>query len=161
VFFESFVVNLFPSLADPRPLIATSPHILYHSLASNRGTTMSDENYSTSVPDKEARMWATVCHLSAFGAFLLPFFGNIIIPLVVWLLKRESHPFVDDQGREVLNFQITITLLLFAGVLLCFVLIGFLLLPALGIYAVIMTIIGAIRANEGVAYRYPFTLRLL
>ncbi len=121
---------------------------------------MSDETY-TNLPDKEARMWATVCHLAAFGAFLLPFFGNIIIPLIVWLLKRESHPFVDDQGREALNFQITITLLVFVGVLLCFVLIGFLLLPALGIYAVIMTIIAAIRANEGVAYRYPFTLRLL
>lgn len=122
---------------------------------------MSDDQYLLSPPDKDARTWATVCHLAAFGAFILPFFGNIIIPAVVWLLKRESHPFVDDQGKEVLNFQITLTLMVFVSALLCFVIIGFLLLPAVGIYGVIMTIVGAVRANDGVTYRYPFTLRVL
>lgn len=122
---------------------------------------MSLDNLSPLTPDKDARTWAMICHLSAFGAFVLPFFGNIIIPAVIWLLKRESHPFIDDQGKEVLNFQITLTILVFVAALLCLVFIGFLLLPALGIYGVIMTIIGAVRANDGVTYRYPFTLRLL
>ncbi|MFM1921438.1 MAG: hypothetical protein RLZZ303_3072 [Candidatus Hydrogenedentota bacterium] len=122
---------------------------------------MSLDSLSPFAPDKDARTWDMICHLSAFGAFVLPFFGNIIIPAVIWLLKRESHPFIDDQGKEVLNFQITLTMLVFVAFLLCFVFIGFLLLPALGIYGVIMTIIGAVRANDGVTYRYPFTLRLL
>jgi len=120
---------------------------------------MSDDIY-TGTPDKEARTWALVCHLSAFGGFIIPF-GSIIIPLVIWLLKRESHPFIDDQGREALNFQITVLLMVIVAGLLCLIVIGIFLLPAIGIYAAIMTIIAAVRANDGVRYRYPYTLRLL
>ncbi len=122
---------------------------------------MSEYDITKLPPDKEARTWAMVCHLSAFGAFVLPFFGNIIIPAVIWLLKKDTHPFVDDQGKEALNFQITLTMMILASAMLCIVLIGFLLLPIVGIYGVIMTIVGAVRANDGVTYRYPFTLRVL
>ena len=113
-----------------------------------------------STPDKDARTWAMVCHIAAFAGFLIPF-GSIIGPLVVWLLKKESHPFVDEQGREAVNFQITILLLFVLAGFLCLLFIGFLLLPVIGIYALIMTIIGAVRSNDGISYRYPFTLRLL
>lgn len=71
------------------------------------------------LPDRDARTWATLAHVGGFG-FLLFGFGHIIIPLVIWLLKGQSHPFVDDQARESLNFQISISLyVLIAGILFC------------------------------------------
>jgi uncharacterized Tic20 family protein len=102
-----------------------------------------------------------LCHLLAFSGLVVPFLGNILGPLVMWLLKKEEHPFVDDQGKESLNFQITATIALCVSFALCFVLIGLLLFPLVGIVTVVLTIIGAIKANEGVAYRYPFTLRFI
>lgn len=80
---------------------------------------------------------------------------------MVWQLKKAEMPFVDDQGREALNFQITVSLALLACVLLMVVGIGFLLLPVVGIAALVLTIIAAVKANDGERYRYPFTLRLI
>jgi uncharacterized protein len=88
-------------------------------------------------------------------------FGNIIGPLVVWLMKKNEIPFVDDQGKESLNFQITIAIALVVSFLLVFVLVGFLLLPAVGIFGLVFTIIAGIKANEGQTYRYPFAIRLI
>ena len=111
-------------------------------------------------PSKDERTMAMICHLLVFSGYLIPF-GNLIGPLVLWLIKKDTMPFVDDQGKEVLNFQIT---LIIVGVV-CF-LTAFLILPALVglvifVAALVFTIIGAIKANEGVAYRFPFTLRLI
>jgi uncharacterized Tic20 family protein len=79
----------------------------------------------------------------------------------MWLLKKDVHPFVDDQGKEALNFQITMTIAVVISAFLMIVLIGIVLLPAVIITDVVLTIIGTIKANEGVAYRYPFALRLI
>ena len=106
-------------------------------------------------------MWGMFAHLSAFAGLVVPFVGHVLGPLVIWLIKRETMPFVNDQGKEALNFQITMTIgFVVAGVLI-FAFIGVLLLPLIGIADIIMTIIAAVKANEGVAYRYPFTLRLV
>ena len=88
-------------------------------------------------------------------------FANIIGPLVVWLIKKDEYPFVNDQGKESLNFQITMTVCGVVAFLLCFVLIGFLLLPAVILADVIMVIVAAVAANRGESYRYPFTIRLI
>jgi uncharacterized Tic20 family protein len=88
-------------------------------------------------------------------------FGNVIGPLVIWLLKKEIDPFVDDQGKEALNFQISITIIGIVCALLIFVGIGLILLVLLGLFWLIFTIIATIKANSGVAYRYPFTIRLI
>lgn len=113
-------------------------------------------------------MWAMLIHLSgAVGTFLamwgLP--GNLLIPLIAWLIKREDSPFIDDQGKEAVNFQITMTiagfvcwLLIFTFVFAC---IGFPLLIALGIYEMVVAIIAGVKANEGVPFRYPLTIRLI
>ena len=114
--------------------------------------------------DKEARderMWATLCHLSTFALFALPAFGNIIGPLIIWLIKRDELPLVDDQGKEVLNFQISMTIYYAAAAILCCVFVGMVLLPALVIFAMVVTIIGAVKASTGVAYRYPLCIRFL
>jgi uncharacterized Tic20 family protein len=110
---------------------------------------------------KEAKTMGMLCHLAAFATFLLPAIGNIIGPLVVWLIKKDEMPFVDDQGKEALNFQITILILGIISGILMIVLIGILLLPLVGLYWLIFTIIGGIKANEGIAYRYPFAIRML
>lgn len=96
----------------------------------------------------------------ALSALIVPF-GNVIGPLVIWLLKKEIDPFVDDQGKEALNFQISITIIGIVCALLIFVGIGLILLVLLGLFWLIFTIIATIKANSGVAYRYPFTIRLI
>ncbi len=109
---------------------------------------------------KEAKQWAMVTHLAAFAAFLIPF-GNIIGPLVVWQLKKDLGPFVEENGKEAVNFQITIAIVALVCTMLMFALVGFLLLPVLGLYWLILTIIAGVKANDGVAYRYPFTIRFI
>ena len=113
---------------------------------------------SNGMPDKDARTWGMMCHLVALSGYIVPF-GNILGPLVVWSIKKDDHPFVNDQGKEALNFQLTMTLCFIASLLLVFVFIGLLLLVILCIFVLIMIIVAAIKANEGVYYRYPLTIR--
>lgn len=108
--------------------------------------------------DKQARLWATVCHLAALVGYIIPM-GHVLGPLVVWLLKRNDSPFVDDQGKEALNFQLSLTIYGMIAALLVFVLIGLPLLLALMVIQVVFVIVAAVKANEGQAYRYPMTIR--
>ncbi|MEM1108018.1 MAG: DUF4870 domain-containing protein [Planctomycetota bacterium] len=109
---------------------------------------------------QEERTFGMLAHLCAFSGILIPF-GNIVGPLVIWLIKKDTMPFVDEQGKEALNFQITITIAMLICSALIIVIIGLLLLPIVGILAIIFTIIGAVKANSGEHYRYPFALRLI
>jgi uncharacterized Tic20 family protein len=119
---------------------------------------VSDPGRSQLTPDE--RSWGMLAHLSAFVGVILPC-GNVLAPLLIWLARRERSAFVADQAREALNFNITVLV----GVLVCYaltwILIGFLLFAVLGLTWLILTIVAAIRANEGVRYRYPFALRLV
>lgn len=114
------------------------------------------------------RQWAMFAHLSALTGLLTGGLGCFLGPLVIWLVKRETMPFVNDQGREALNFNITMfgisVILWVVGTILLVILVGFLFYLAafaVGVFWLVMTIIAAIKANEGVAYRYPLTLRLV
>lgn len=110
--------------------------------------------------NKEERNWGMMCHLSAFAFFIVPF-GHILGPLVIWLLKKDEIPFVDDQGKEALNFQISITIYAIISGILVIVLVGIALLGMLVILDGILIVIAGIKANEGIPYRYPFSLRVL
>lgn len=99
-------------------------------------------------------------HLSALIGFLIPF-GNVIAPLVIWQLRKDDMPFAAAQAKEALNFQITVCLAALLCVLLVVILIGFFLLWLLAIATLVLLVIAAIKANDGVDYRYPFTLRLV
>ncbi|MFZ0391439.1 MAG: DUF4870 domain-containing protein [Calditrichia bacterium] len=110
--------------------------------------------------DSDSKMWAMFCHLSALLGFVIPF-GNIIGPAVIWMVKKEQHPFIDTQGKEALNFQISMTIYIIASVILILLAIGILLLILLGIFELIMIIIAALKANNGEDYRYPLTIRFL
>ena len=127
------------------------------SVASNQGV---PEVAGAKPPSNEEKQWAMFAHLAALLGFLIPF-GNLIGPLIVWLMKRNEMPFVDDQGKESLNFQITVFIAVIVSVLAMLVLIGFVLIFVVGIGALVLTIMAGIKANNGETYRYPFTLRLL
>jgi len=94
-----------------------------------------------------------LCHLLG----LLSFIG----PLIIWLLKKDESKFIDDNGKEALNFQITIALAYVVSMFLMFVVIGILLMPVVMILWFVFTIIGAVKTSEGKSYRYPLTIRLL
>jgi uncharacterized protein len=111
-------------------------------------------------PTRDECHWAMISHLSAMLMYLT-LVGGFIAPLVIYILKRDEMPFVADQGRETLNFQITTLLALCVGGALMWVLIGFVLVPLILLFHFVVTIIATVRASEGVAYRYPLCLRLL
>ena len=118
--------------------------------------------------DKDARMWAMFCHLAALSGFVGIPFGNVIGPLVVWLIKRDEHPLIDENGKESLNFQISATIyLVVAGVMtyvLLLVCIGVLLIPLLilaGLAVLVLTIIASIKTYKGEPFKYPVTIRFI
>ena len=121
---------------------------------------MSDSQSPVPAPSQKARQWAMFCHFSAFLGMVFPF-GNLLGPLIIWQLKKDADPFIDAQGKEALNFQITVSLAAVACMFLMLLLIGFALIALVGVGALVLTIIAGIKANEGVAYRYPFTWRLI
>ena len=111
---------------------------------------------------KDAKMWAMFCHLAALAGYLGIPFGNILGPLIIWLIKKDDFAFVNDQGTESLNFQISITIYsLAAGLLVCLGGLGLLLLIPLGIFGLVMVIIASISVNKGQTYRYPLCIRLI
>lgn len=112
-------------------------------------------------PGKDARLWAMIAHLAGFLGYFLPVVGSLIGPLIIWQLKRDVHPYVDEQGKEALNFQITVALAALVSLLLMVVVIGFFLMAIVVVGAIVLMIIAAIKANEGAGYRYPFCLRLI
>ncbi|MFN0009873.1 MAG: DUF4870 domain-containing protein [Planctomycetota bacterium] len=93
--------------------------------------------------------------------YILALVTGFIGPLILWLVKKDSSRFVDDQGKEVLNWCITMAIGYVVCFLLMFVLIGVFLMPLLILAHFIFTIVGAVQASKGVAYRFPFALRLL
>ena len=110
--------------------------------------------YQGPEPDKDSRTMAMLCHLLAI-------FTGFIGPLVIWLIKKDQSPFVNDQGKESLNFQITMLIAHLIGAATWCIFIGILVTPALIIVNLIFCIMGTMAANDGKAYRYPFALRLI
>jgi uncharacterized Tic20 family protein len=106
----------------------------------------------------EACNWAMACHLAGLAGFALPIVGHLLGPLIVWMIKRDDHPFINDQGKEAVNFQISMVIY---KVLLCCTVIGIVVAIGLLLVNVVMVIVAAMKASEGEAYRYPLTLRLI
>ena len=124
------------------------------------------------ITGKSTRTWDALCHLAALTVFIGIPFGNIIGPLVVWLIKRNESLSVDEHGKESLNFQISLAVYLLAGtgitVSLILVIIGIFLVPLLiaavvlgTLLDVIFIIIAAVKASNGEFYRYPLTIRFI
>ncbi|MEX1994770.1 MAG: DUF4870 domain-containing protein [Steroidobacteraceae bacterium] len=127
---------------------------------------------TTSTPSADERQWAMFAHLSALLGGLLTSgwagsVGFFIGPLVIWLMKKDTMPFVDDQGKEALNFAITVSIACVALMIMTIMTLGIgalLTIPlfmVIGIGSLIFVIMAAIKANEGVRYRYPVSIRLV
>jgi uncharacterized Tic20 family protein len=111
-------------------------------------------------PDQNAKTQGMLCHILSLAGIVIPF-GNIIGPLIIWQMKKNEHPFIDDQGKESVNFQILVTgALLISAALMC-VVIGFFMLPVVGLVGLIMSILAGVKANNGEPYRYPFNIRFI
>ncbi len=108
----------------------------------------------------EARNWATGVHLSALLGMFFPF-ANLIAPLVVWLLKRDESPLIDREGKEAVNFQISMTMYMAVSGLLVLLLIGLPMLFVVAILDLIFTIVAAVKTSNGEQYRYPLTIRFI
>lgn len=102
-----------------------------------------------------------LCHLASLVGFVGPVFGHILGPLVVWMLKKDEHPFIDAHGKESLNFQISMMIYSIAVIPTFCIGIGFVLLPALVIVDVLFAVIAALKASNGEPYRYPITIRFV
>ena len=85
--------------------------------------------------------------------------GHLLVPLIIWLMKRDEYDLVADQGREALNFQLNATLWLVVCALLCFVLVGIPMLVLLAVVIPVLSIIAAVKAHGAERYRYPGIIR--
>ena len=97
----------------------------------------------------------------AMLAHLLGIFTGFLGALVIWLIKKDQSAYVDEQGKEALNFQITMLIAVVGAWMLMFVLIGFLLLPLLLVANFVLCILAAVAASNGKNYKYPLAIRLL
>jgi len=139
---------------------------------------MSEQNENTApppapsgTPSQEERQWAMFAHLSALAGGLLtgPIggWGFFLGPLVIWLMKKDTMPFVGDQAKEALNFNITVSAIFLALLVFTIITIGIgaiLTIPIMlvvGIGALVLIIMAGIKANDGISYRYPLTIRLI
>jgi uncharacterized protein len=100
-----------------------------------------------------------LAHLSALAGLVIGL--NWLGPLIVYLVKKDEHPFIADQSREALNFNLSVFIYIIASAILIILVVGLLLLPAVAIAWLVLTIIAAVRANNGEPYRYPLTIRLV
>jgi len=99
--------------------------------------TVNESQKSASRAKSDENMWAMLCHLGGlFGAVIPP--GNIVAPLVIWLIHRDQYPLVEDQGREAVNFQISLSIYVIASAILIFFAIGIFLLIGLAIFALVL-----------------------
>jgi uncharacterized protein len=115
----------------------------------------------TSATSSEIRTWSVLCHASALLGLFFHFFGHLLGPLLVWLIKRGDAPEIDANGKESLNFQISMLIYDIIAGILCLVVIGIPILIALWILNTVFVVIASVRTSEGQFYRYPFTIRFL
>src|SRR2546430_17530446 len=109
----------------------------------------------------DIRLWCVLCHASALLGLFFHFLGHLLGPLIVWLVKRGDSPEIDANGKESLNFQISMLIYDAIAAILCIVLIGIPILIGLWILNTVLVIIASIQASEGKFYRYPITIRLI
>jgi uncharacterized protein len=130
----------------------------------NCGTTLAaggtNQATEAAVVDQAVRNTAVAAHLSSFAGLIVPF-GSVIGPLAVWLTQRDRDPFIDQAGREALNFGITIAIYGAVALVAALMLVGVPLLLVGVIAWVVLASLAAVKASQGQAYRYPLTLRLV
>jgi len=110
---------------------------------------------------QDDKTYGMLAHLAALAQFVIPTFGNVIGPLVIWLIKKDQSAWVNKQGKDALNFQISIAIYTVVSIILIPLIIGIVLLIAVGIFWLIMVILATIRVSEGDSFRYPLSIRFI
>ncbi len=111
---------------------------------------------------KDAKMWGMFCHLAALAGLVGIPFGNIVGPLIIWLIKKNEFSFVDANGKKSLNWQITVTIASLICIPLIFACgIGFVLMVVIGVLDLVFVIIAAIKTNNGEDYKYPWSFNFI
>lgn len=123
-------------------------------------STPTPDGLNPSPQDKNENTLGILCHLLALAGLAVPF-GNILGPLILWLLKRADSPYLEAAGKEAVNFNISWMIYMAIAAFTILMLIGFLLLPLVCIAWLILVIVASIKASEGRIYRYPLTIRLI
>lgn len=106
------------------------------------------------------RNWAMLCHLSAFAGFFFPF-GAIIGPLICWLTRKDESAWINVNGRNALNFQLSMLLYIFLTIPLIFIIVGIPIMMMLFLLKIICIIIGSVKASKGELFKYPLTIPFL
>lgn len=109
---------------------------------------------------QEAKNWAVFSHLGTFAGSIVPM-GNVILPLLIYLLKKDESEYVEYHAKEALNFQITLSIALVVSAILIIVLVGIFMLIGLVLFAVAISIIAAVKASQGTYYEYPLIIRFV
>jgi len=151
-FFKNFVIPILMFLAGA--IVGLIMAIVVFIKRSNAKSSMGP----SAMTQKEERQWAMLSHLGTFSAVMIPF-GNIIVPLVIWQIKKGESSFTVEHSKESLNFQISLMIYYIAATLLILIIIGFLLFIGLFIFNIVIVIIAGLKANEGEYYKYPMTIR--
>lgn len=105
-------------------------------------------------PTQDEKTLALISHIGTMV-------GGFIVPLVIWLTQKDKSDYVAYHGKESLNFQITMFIIIMASLILMFVVVGIFLAIAAGIFNLIVVVIATIKASEGEAYQYPINIRLI
>jgi len=108
---------------------------------------------------KDERTWGMLCHLAALAGFVGIPFGNIIGPLVVWLIKKQEYALADREGKKSLNFQISMTIYALVAAALIIVLIGIPLLILIALVDLILVIVASVKTSNGEDYNYPLSIK--
>ena len=111
-------------------------------------------------PEAALKQWGLFLHLSLLAGFLVPF-GGLVVPIVIWQMKKQEIPGLDEHGCNAMNFIISMFIYGAICIPLVFLFIGIPLLIILGILGVVFPIIAALKANEGVCWRYPMAITFL
>jgi uncharacterized Tic20 family protein len=115
---------------------------------------------SSEAQEQRTRQWGLLLHLSVLAGFVVPIAG-LVVPIVIWQLKKDSLPGIDTHGKNAVNWIISAIIYAVVGVILVFVIIGIPLLIALGVVGVIFPIVAAIKANNGEVWKYPLAITFL
>jgi hypothetical protein len=118
------------------------------------------EKQSGSKEALNVNSWCMLIHLSQFAGYAVPAAG-LVLPIVLWQTKKKESELIDQHGKIVVNWLITAFIFGVISFALCFVFIGFLLIPLLVLASVIFAIVGAIKANNGEVWEYPFSFKFI
>ncbi len=108
----------------------------------------------------DEKSFLTVMHVSQFAGFIVPF-GGFALPLIMWLTNKEKNSIIDEHGKIIMNWIISATIYAIVGGILSLIIVGFVVLLAVGIASVVYPIIGAVKASKNEIWEYPLSIKFI